>query len=109
VSGFPNIATNGINSSGHAAFSSSTPASGVAFTPNASFDTFINVNMVATTVGTLTVTYGPSTGAENTWCPSTNLVVASGANVGLYVPAGWKVVVTTTGVTTSFSVSIHRI
>lgn len=105
----PITASGGVNSSGHGAFTSPAITSGVAFTPNASFDCFVMVTLIATTVGTLTITYGPSTGAENTWLPVITVTAGSGETVGLYVPAGWKVVATDTGTTEALSASVHRI
>lgn len=87
----------GVDTHNHTAFTSPGISSGVAFTPNASFDTFINVNVAAGLAGTVTVTLGPSTGAETTWCPSTNLLASMGENIPIPVPAGYKVIVTTTG------------
>jgi hypothetical protein len=105
----PVTASGGINSAGHGAFSTVSPTSGVAFTPNASFDCYVMILLIATTVGTLTVTYGPSTGAENTWLPVITVTAGSAESVGMYVPAGWKVVATDTGTTETLSASIHRI
>lgn len=102
-------ASGGVNSSGHGAFTSPAITTGVAFTPNASFDCFVMIVLIATTVGTLTITYGPSTGAENTWLPVITVTAGSAETVGLYVPAGWKVIATDTGTTETLSASVHRI
>jgi hypothetical protein len=99
----------GVMSTNHAAFSSPVITSGVAFTPNAGFDTVVQINLAATTLGSLTVTYGPTTGAENTWCPTSNVVAGSDLVSTLFVPATWKVVATATGVTVALSASVHRI
>jgi hypothetical protein len=96
----------GITTAEHAAFSAAGPASGAAFTPNANFDSLVNVNVSAVTAGTVKVTYGPTTGAENTWCPTTALLAGMGENILIPVPAGWLVVVTITGVTVTFTVGI---
>ena len=100
--------TNGLNTANHAAFSTPAIVSGSAFTPNATFDTIVQIDLAATTLGTLTVTYGPTTGAENTWLPAANVVAGSDIVSTLPVPAGWKVVATATGVTVALSASVHR-
>lgn len=103
------VESGGVNSAGHTAFTAPAITSGAAFTPNATFDAVVQVNLAATTLGTLAVTYGPTTGAENTWLPSANAVAGSDLITTLYVPAGWKVVATATGVTVALSASVHRI
>lgn len=105
----PLTASGGLNTSGHGAFTSPAISSGSALTPNASFDCFVTIILQATTAGTIAVTYGPSTGAENTWQGSTSVAAGTGDSIGLYVPAGWKVVATATGTTVTLSASVHRI
>lgn len=74
-------------------------SSGVAFTPNAQQNSDVYVQLAAGGAGSVTVTMGPSTGAESTLTSA--LAVASGAPPMLRyrVPAGWKLVVTVTTVT----------
>lgn len=78
-----------------------TPAvtSGVGFIPSALADTMVYVPVAATTTGTVTITMGPTTGAENTPVPASNLVALSEPCFTLRVPAGWTVIVTKTGTT----------
>jgi hypothetical protein len=99
----------GINTQSHASFTSGGAiTSGSAVTPNVTYDTFVNINVVPTTTGTVTVTYGPTTGAENTWVPSTALLVGQGTNIGIPIPATWKFVVTFTGTTVAGTYGVHR-
>lgn len=74
-------------------------SSGAAFIPSATLDTMVYIPIAATTTGTVKITYGPSTGAENTPVPTSNLVALSEPAFTLRVPAGWKVVVTIVGTT----------
>ena len=67
------------------------------------------ISAAATTAGTVAVTYGPTTGAENTWNAAINLLAGMGEDITLYVPAGWKVIATTTGVTVGLACAVHRI
>ncbi len=70
--------------------SSPTPTSGVAFTPSTICNTTVYLaNSVSQNV---TVTMGPSSGAENTIYPST--VTTGKGLLTLNVPANWKVIVT---------------
>lgn len=78
------------------------PVSGAAFTPDANQDCMLYVSITATTAGTYALTMGPTTGAENAIITARNLVAASGVDIAVRVPAGWKVVVTLTGVTVAF-------
>ena len=107
---FASATINGpVNTAAYAAFTEAAVVSGAAVTPNATSDSLVNVNVAATTVGTVTVTYGPVTGAENVWCPSTALLAGMGESIALRVPAGWKMVVTLTGVTVTATLQSHRI
>jgi hypothetical protein len=99
----------GLVSSGSAAFTAPAIFSGVAFTPNDTLDTFVQINLAATTLGTLTVTYGPTTGAENTWLPTASTPAGSELCSGLWVPQGWKAIATATGVSVALSASVHKI
>lgn len=65
-------------------------STGVAFTPGATGDCFLS--WYVSHAGTLTVTMGPSTGAEHT-IYSAVAVLADGA-FDIWVPAAWKVVIT---------------
>ncbi len=89
----------GSDTTGIAAFTTATPSSGVAFTPLATSDSIVYIPVAATTTGTVTITMGPSTGAENPVVPSSNLVALSEPTFTLLVPKNWKVVVTKTGTT----------
>lgn len=99
----------GLNSSAHAAVTNPAIVSATPFTPSATFDTVVVITTSATTAGTVAVTYGPTTGAENTWTAAVNLLAGMGEDITLFVPAGWKVVATTTGVTVGLAAAVHRI
>lgn len=75
------------------AISTPTIASGTAFTPNTSSNSELVVPV--TTAGTVTFTWGPSTGAENTLF--TSLSMSVGQLIQKYIPKGWKVVITLAG------------
>ena len=78
--------------------SSVTPSSGVAFTPNANQNAMIYLPVSAgSAAATVTITYGPSTGKENTIVSATPIAGSSSALYTLLVPANWKVIITTTG------------
>jgi len=78
------------NTSATASASVPTPTSGVAFVPSVSSDTINTMTIAA--AANVKVTWGPSTGAENTVCP---LVAAPiGAFFEAKVPAGNKLVYT---------------
>ena len=79
-----------INTSNVATVTSPSVSTGVAFTPGATGDCFLS--WYISHAGTLTVTMGPSTGAEHT-IYSAVAVLADGA-FDIWVPAGWKVVIT---------------
>jgi hypothetical protein len=81
--------------------STPSPVSGTAFTPNANTDCTLYIPIVATTTGTVTITMGPTTGAERTPVPTSNLVALSEPTYMLRVPQGWKVIITITGITVS--------
>jgi hypothetical protein len=89
------------NTSEFVAFSTASPSSGSAFTPTSVGDSVVYIPIAATTTGTVTITMGPSTGAEHTIVPSSNVAAASEPTFTLRVPAAWKVVVTITGTTVS--------
>jgi hypothetical protein len=74
-------------------------SSGVAFTPLATSDSVIYVPVNATTAGTVVITMGPSTGAENAVIPTSNIVALSEPVYTLRVPMNWKVIVTKAGTT----------
>lgn len=76
-----------------------TPTSGTAFTPSTSSDTVVYMQLNAVVAGSYTLTYGPSTGAENTVGDAVAMVIGSDDLVTLRVPAGWKVVLTASSVT----------
>ena len=99
----------GLVDSGFATVSAPIITSGVAFTPNATFTTLVQIDLAATTLGSLKVTFGPTTGAENTWLPTANVVAGSDIVSTLWVPNGWLVIATATGVTVALSASVLRI
>lgn len=68
------------------------PVTGTAFTPAANQD--CELSFVVTTAATYTVTFGPSTGAENTII--NNVALPIGSFFNKRIPAGWKVVITGT-------------
>ncbi len=76
-----------------------TPVSGTAFTPSATNDALVYMQINAAVAGSYTLTFGPSTGAEYTVGSAVAMVVGSDAVVTLRVPATWKVVLTATSVT----------
>jgi hypothetical protein len=83
-----------------------TPTSGVAFTPNATFTSSVLVSITATAAGTVTVTMGPTTGAENP-CYSFSFLIGEGNGLSLpLVPNGWKVIVTLTGAGNTFAAQV---
>jgi hypothetical protein len=65
--------------------------SGVAFQPNTVKD--VNLYIPVATGGTMTITMGPTTGAENAIGPAAFTVVA-GQMIPLHVPYTWRVVIT---------------
>jgi hypothetical protein len=75
-----------------AAFTTATPTSGVAFTPLSTGDS--EIFFYVTTPGTLTLTMGPSTGAEHTLVNAQ--AVTAGNAFTKRIPMNWKVVVTLT-------------
>ncbi len=93
------ISGTGTNTATGAGATTPVVSSGVAFTPSTTLDTMVYVPVAATTTGTVKITMGPSTGAENTPIPTSALVASSEPTLSLRVPGGWKVVVTITGVT----------
>lgn len=101
-----NLAT-GIKISSTAAVSNPTPSSGVAFTPNANYTTQTVITSNCSVAGSVAVTMGPSTGAEDTVTSAVSLLAGQGETVTFIVPDGYKVIVTTTGtVTLSSSVTV---
>lgn len=72
--------------------STPSPVTGTAFTPAANQD--CELSFVVTTAATYTVTFGPSTGAENTII--NNVALPIGSFFNKRIPAGWKVVITGT-------------
>ena len=85
----------GSNTAPGAAVSSPAVVSGVAFTPSATTDSMVYLQITATGAGTFTVTMGPATGAENTLANAVALLATGNVDVPSYrVPAGWKMVVT---------------
>jgi len=87
--------------------SSVTPTSGSAFTPNANQNAMVYIPVTAgvSAAATVTITYGPSTGSENTIIASAPIVVNSSALYSLLVPVNWKAIVTVTGSSASIASS----
>lgn len=84
----------------------SAPTSGAAFTPNANFTSSVLISTTATAAGTIVVTMGPTTGAENP-CASIAFTIGNGQVVSIpWVPNGWKVVVTLTGAGNTFAAQV---
>lgn len=84
-----------------ATMSTVAPVSGTAFQPSTTKDTEIVIPV--TTGGTLTMTMGPTTGAENTILSA--FTVVAGTVITKRIPASWRVVLTlTTAVLASVSV-----
>ena len=79
-----------ISTAAVATVTSPSVSTGVAFTPGATGDCFLS--WYISHAGTLTVTMGPTTGAEHT-IYSAVAVLADGA-FDIWVPAAWKVVIT---------------
>lgn len=73
-------------------------SSGVAFTPSTTKNAQVTFQFAAAT-GSYTLTYGPSTGAENTLASAAATLINESAVVSFMVPKGWKVVLTLTTVT----------
>lgn len=72
--------------------------SGVAFTPSTTKNAQVTFQLAAAT-GSYTLTYGPSTGAENTLASAAATLINESTLVSFMVPKGWKVVITLTTVT----------
>jgi hypothetical protein len=89
--------TNSNTSAGVTIPTAVTVTSGSAFTPATGSD--CEIFFIVTAAGTLTMTYGPSTGAENPLV--TAVAVPLGASFTKRIPAGWKVVITLTTATIS--------
>lgn len=89
----------GTDTSAVAARSTASPSTGVAFTPSIFNDSEVYLPIAFTTAGTVAVTMGPSTGAENVVYASSNEVAGSNPVLHLSVPKGWLVIVTITGTT----------
>jgi hypothetical protein len=87
--------------------SSASPSSGVAFTPNANQNAmiYIPVNAGASAAASATITYGPSTGSENTVVSAAPIIAKGSALYSLLVPVSWKVIVTVTGTGASIASS----
>jgi hypothetical protein len=75
-----------------------TPASGAVFQPSATADTIVYLQVTGGAGGgNLSVTMGPSTGAENAIVTTMAVAASNGEEVTLKVPASWRVVWTGTG------------
>jgi hypothetical protein len=73
-------------------------SSGVAFTPSTTKNAQVTFQFAAAT-GSYTLTYGPSTGAENTLASGAATLINEASVLSFMVPKGWKVVITLTTVT----------
>lgn len=89
----------GMNTSVSATASTPAITSGTAFTPSTTLDTTVYVQTNATVAGTVTITMGPTTGAEHVIATALKQVVSSDKLTSFRVPARWKVVVTVASVT----------
>ena len=92
------LTSGGTDTSSGAAVTSPAVTSGVAFTPSTTQNTQVTFQLAGTT-GTYTITYGPSTGAENGLVSAVPTLLNVGTVVDLMVPKGWKVVLTLVTVT----------
>lgn len=97
----PGGAGGGMSTYGCVTITTPTITSGTAFEPNANVDSELSFTIGAAAAGSYSVTYGPSTGAENTIVSSAALVAGSSGYFCKRIPAGWKVIVTLTSVTIS--------
>jgi hypothetical protein len=91
MSGFP-------RSGGSSGVTSPVVTSGAAFTPSTTRNSSVAIQFAGIT-GSYSITYGPTTGAENTVASAVPTLLNVGELVSFMVPAGWKVVVTLTTVT----------
>lgn len=78
------------DTSGIATFSTPSVSSGVAFTPNANAD--VELTWQITHAGTMKMTMGPTTGAENTIFNTVTVILDQ--TFTKHIPAGWLVVLT---------------
>jgi hypothetical protein len=67
-------------------------SSGVGFVPSPNRDMSMVIPVATSTSGTLTLTFGPSTGAENTILSA--VTVTAGQVITMHVPSAWKVIIT---------------
>jgi len=88
----------GIDTSSGSAVTSPSVSSGVAFTPSAVSNAEVIFQLAGIT-GSYSVTYGPSTGAENALATSVPTLLNVGDVIAFMVPKGWKVVLTLATVT----------
>jgi len=94
------ITSDGTDTSSGAAVTSPAVTSGVAFTPSATRNAQV-IFQIAGITGSFSITYGPSTGAENALATAVPTLLGVGDVVDFMVPKGWKVVITLTTVTLS--------
>lgn len=88
----------GTDTSGAATVTTPSVSSGVAFTPSATQNAQVTFQFAAAT-GSYDLTYGPTTGAENTLASAAATLIGEADVVSFMVPKGWKVVLTLTTVT----------
>lgn len=89
--GGPTLAT-ASNTAQGAKVTTTVPTTAVAFIPNAIQDA--EIFFVVTTADLLTITYGPTTGAENTLVSAVTMPI--GASFTKRIPANWSVIITGT-------------
>ena len=89
----------GTSTAGSAAVTSPAVSSGVAFTPNATLDAMVYMQLAAAAAGSYSLTMGPTTGAENTIGNAVAVAIGAPPLLTLRVPAGWKAVLTVTTIT----------
>jgi hypothetical protein len=96
---YPDPVVSASDTASTATVTTPTVTSGTAFTPSATSDAMVYVQANATAAGTVTITMGPTTGAEHTVANAVALAAGVDALLTLRSPAGWKVVVTVATVT----------
>lgn len=88
----------GTDTSAGATVTAPSVTSGVAFTPSTTKNSQVTFQLAGIT-GSYSITYGPSTGAENAVATNVPTLLNVGDVVSFMVPKGWKVVLTLTTVT----------
>ena len=92
------IVSTGNDTSAGATVTAPAVSSGVAFTPSTTKNSQVTFQINGVT-GSYTITYGPTTGAENTLASAVPTLLNVGSVESFMVPKNWKVVLTLTTVT----------